>query len=185
MLRYIRNILHGYIAHWNNHYNAVVTALWARCNTLRSFDKKAAEALVVSSNYVMSHVLGPDRIVDATAPLGPGDLKRIVRNDYVRLHIVLLQGFAAILSQLNPPLEPRMRSIVGHLAGAQLDWRRYESVKAIPPDPAQVAWSAADAFTATCPLLQTAPVLQPSLVMLILANAKEMVADIRDQGDIL
>jgi hypothetical protein len=68
VLRYIRNLLQGYIRHWNDHHNELVSALLTRCNTLRPPYNRLAQSLVVSSSLVMFKILGPDRIAEATVP---------------------------------------------------------------------------------------------------------------------
>lgn len=121
ILTYIGNVLTGRFAHWNDANNQTIADLWERSNGFPDSLKIPFQDFIVSSSSLMDVLLGPDK---GRKRLIKKDPLRITRQQFSRMHAVILESLAGMFIQINPSFSESGKGALAILTGSNPDRSR-------------------------------------------------------------
>ncbi len=121
ILTYVGNVVTGRVAHWNDANNQTIADLWERTNDFPDPLKISFRAFIVASSSLMDVLLSPDK---GRKRLIKRDPLRIARQQFARMHAVILECLAGMFIQLNPSFSESCKGALAILTGRDPDRSR-------------------------------------------------------------
>ncbi len=118
---YIGNVVTRRFVHWNDANNQTIAELWERSNRFPEPIKILFQDFIVSCTSLMEVLLGPDK---GRQRLIKKDPLRITRQQFARLHAIVLESLAGMFLQLNPSFSESFKRALAILTGGNPDQSR-------------------------------------------------------------
>jgi len=121
MLRYIKNVLTGINAHWNENHNKVIANLLKKTEKLGSVERTIAQEAILHSMQVTSSYFGPNRKNELTFnKISDKEIKNLEYSDFYKTLKGLIQLLLILLSTKNSVLSKYCNSTFNNLFGDEL-----------------------------------------------------------------
>jgi len=104
MIKYLKNVLTGTIAHWNEANNLLVSELWDRTQQLNEYDKIVLNEFIVSTNIISENLFGPTRQSLTMNKLKNKDIKGLGRQGLRPFYTTTLTIFCSLYKAHNPDI---------------------------------------------------------------------------------
>lgn len=118
---YIGNVVTRRFAHWKDANNQTIAELWERASRFPEPIKIPFQDFIVSCTSLMDALLGPHK---GRQRLIKKDSLRITRQQFARMHAVMLESLAGMFLQLNPSFSESFKGALAILTGQNPDQSR-------------------------------------------------------------
>ena len=118
---YIGNVITGRFAHWNDANNQTIAEMWERSEQFPEHIKIPIQDFIVCCTSLMDVLLGPDK---GRQRLIRKDPLRITRQQFARIHAIMLEAWSGIFLQANPSSSDSFKGALAILTGRNPDQSR-------------------------------------------------------------
>lgn len=118
---YIGNVITGRFAHWNDANNNTIAEMWERSEQFPEHIKIPFQDFIVCCTSLMDVLLGPDK---GRQRLIRTDLLKVTRQQFARIHAIMLEAFSGMFLQVNPSFSDSFKGTLAILTGRNPDQSR-------------------------------------------------------------
>ena len=121
MFRYIKNLISGNFARWNENHNKLIAEIWEATEKFDLIEKQIAQEVIIASMTITDTYLGPNRKKDLLLKeITDKQIKTLEYMDYDEILKGLIILYMTLLSIRNDVLTPYCKSIIKKLYSKNL-----------------------------------------------------------------